>query len=199
MHGHYPIRGQNLRVQELFGAGAAFAHGCCCISQARQIDAPRCCQASLRGGDTGEAAGDVALEAADGFGFGLAFGAASLEIATSLGVVGEAGDHDAPEGAVRLTVTAAAESMPLLFAAGGIEWCGAAESGEGSLVVDPTGVLTGGDEQRAGGVGADPNTVDCSGAVEGTSGVRFSSSMSISVSSSNTRRARVFTRHDSSS
>src|SRR3954447_24252387 len=107
-----------------------------------------------------ELAGDVALEAADGFGFGLAFGAAPLEIATSRGIVGEAGDHDAPEGAVGLTVAAAAESMPLLFAARRIEWRGSTESGEGSVVVDPTGVLTGGDEQRAGGVGADANTFE---------------------------------------
>ena len=64
-----------------------------------------------------ELARDVALEAADGFGFGLAFGAAALEVATSRGVVGEAGDNDAPKGAVGLTVSTAAESMPLLFAA----------------------------------------------------------------------------------
>ena len=107
-----------------------------------------------------ELAGDVALEAADGFGFGLAFGAASLEVVAGCGVVGEPGDHDAPERAVGLTVTTTAESMPLLFAARGVERRGSAESGEGSFVVDPARVLAGGDEQRAGGVGADPDSFD---------------------------------------
>jgi hypothetical protein len=104
-----------------------------------------------------ELAGDVALEAADGFGLGLAFGAAPLDVATCRRVVGESGDHDAPQGAVGLTVAAAAESMPLLFAARGIERCSSTESGEGSFVADSAGVLTSSDEQRAGGVGADAN------------------------------------------
>src|SRR4051794_28943190 len=104
-----------------------------------------------------ELAGDVALEAADGFGFGLAFGAAPLEIATSRGIVGEAGDHDAPEGAVGLTVAAAAESMPLLFAARRIEWRGSTESGGGSVGVGPPGVFTGGGRPRARGGGGRPH------------------------------------------
>jgi len=64
---------------------------------------------------------DVALEAADGFGCGFAFGAAALEVMAGCGVVRQAGDHDPPEGAVGLTVAAAVESMPLLFAARGVE------------------------------------------------------------------------------
>src|SRR4051812_49937664 len=76
-----------------------------------------------------ELAGDVALEAADGFGFGLAFGAAPLEIATSRGIVGEAGGHQAPEGAVGLAGAAAAVSMPLLFVARPIQWGGATGAG----------------------------------------------------------------------
>src|SRR4051812_29889868 len=89
-----------------------------------------------------ELAGDVALEAADGFGFGLAFGAAPLEIATSRGIVGEAGDHDAPEGAVGLTGAAAAGAMPLLFFARRIEWGGSPESGGGEFVVGSRGVFS---------------------------------------------------------
>ena len=111
-----------------------------------------------------ELACDVLLEAADGFGFGFAFGAAALEVAAGRRVVGEAGDHDPPQGAVGLAVTGTAEPMSLLFAAGGVERCGAAESCEGSFVADPVRVLAGGDEERACGVGADAEAFD-SGAV----------------------------------
>ncbi len=55
---------------------------------------------------------DVALEAADGFGLGLAFGASTLEVVAGWGVVGEAGDDDSPQGAVGLTITGSAEAMP---------------------------------------------------------------------------------------
>ena len=82
------------------------------------------------------------------------------EILAGRGVVGEASDHDPPQGAVGLTVTGAAEAMSLLFAAGRVEWCCAAEPSEGSFVADPARVLAGGDEERAGGVGADPDSFD---------------------------------------
>jgi hypothetical protein len=85
-----------------------------------------------------ELSGDVALEAADGFGFGFALGAAALEVVAVGGVVGEAGDHDPPQGAVGLTISRAAESMALLFAAGSIEGRDAAESGEGPQAVPVT-------------------------------------------------------------
>src|SRR4051794_6360792 len=81
-----------------------------------------------------ELAGDVALEAADGFGFGLAFGAAPLEIATSRGIVGEAGDHDAPEGGVGLTGAAAAEAMAVFFSAPPIGGGGSPRSGGGTFL-----------------------------------------------------------------
>ena len=60
---------------------------------------------------------DVALEAADGFAFGLAFGAAALEVATGRGVVGEACDHDPPQSAVGLAVSGTTEAVTLVFAA----------------------------------------------------------------------------------
>ena len=90
-----------------------------------------------------EFACDVALEASDGFGFGFSFVAAALEVVACRGVVGETCDHDAPERTVGLTVAAAAESVSLLFAARGVEWCGSAQSSEGSFVADPAGVLAG--------------------------------------------------------
>src|SRR5262245_29065524 len=45
---------------------------------------------------------DVALKAADGFGFGLAFGASALEVTAGRGVVGQSSDHDSPQGTVCL-------------------------------------------------------------------------------------------------
>ena len=50
--------------------------------------------------------------------------------------------------------------MSLLFAARRVEWRSSAESGEGTFVADPVRVLAGGDEERAGGVGADAETFD---------------------------------------
>jgi hypothetical protein len=90
-----------------------------------------------------ELACDVTLEAADGFGFGLAFGAAALEVVAGGGVIGEARDDDAPEGTVGLAVTGPAESVSLLLAAGGVERRSSAEASEGAFVADPVGVLAG--------------------------------------------------------
>ena len=56
-----------------------------------------------------------------------------------------------------MTITAA---VSLLFAARGVEGRGSAEPGEGSFVTDPAGVLPRGDEERAGGVGADSDSFD---------------------------------------
>ena len=107
-----------------------------------------------------ELSGDVALETADGFGFGFAFGTSALEVVASCGVVGETRDDDPPQGAVGLTVTGAAESMALLFAAGSVEGCGAAETREGSFVVDAVRVLARGNKQRAGSIGPDAEAFD---------------------------------------
>jgi hypothetical protein len=63
-----------------------------------------------------ELSGDVALEAADGFGFGLALAETALEVAPCVGVVGEPADHDPPERRVGLAVAGAAESVSLLLA-----------------------------------------------------------------------------------
>jgi hypothetical protein len=63
-----------------------------------------------------ELAGDVSLEAADGFGFGFAVGETALEVAPGVGVVGEPADHDPPERRVGLAISGAAESVSLLLA-----------------------------------------------------------------------------------
>src|SRR5689334_9870143 len=73
---------------------------------------------------------DVALEAADGFGFGLAFGTSSFEVGAGCRVVGQTRDHDPPQGTVRLRIAGAAESVALLFAAGRVEWRGATQARE---------------------------------------------------------------------
>src|SRR5918995_285765 len=80
-------------------------------------------------------AGDVALQAADGFPAGLAVG-------------------DAP-GEVGASVATAVEPATLGLAGGGLDRADAAERGEGCFVVEALGVVAGGDEQRRGGVGAD--------------------------------------------
>jgi hypothetical protein len=50
---------------------------------------------------------DVALEAADRFGFGFAFFASALKVVASGWVVGGARDHDPPQSAVGLAVPGA--------------------------------------------------------------------------------------------
>src|SRR3974377_943866 len=102
-----------------------------------------------------ELASDVALEAADGFGLGFAFVAAASEVRAGVGVVGEAGDDDAPQGAVGLAVAGPAEAMSLLLAAGCVQGCGATQTRESPLVAEAVRVLARGDEECAGGLGAD--------------------------------------------
>src|SRR4051812_30246913 len=58
-----------------------------------------------------ESAGEVALEAADGFLGGLAFGAFAGDVVLGLGVAAQAGDGDAVDGGVDLAVAAAVEAV----------------------------------------------------------------------------------------
>jgi hypothetical protein len=58
-----------------------------------------------------EAAGEVALEAADGFFGALAFGAFAGNVVLGLGVAAQAGDGDAMDGRVDLAVAAAVEAV----------------------------------------------------------------------------------------
>jgi hypothetical protein len=77
-----------------------------------------------------EAAGEVALEAADGFAVSLAFADASVDV-VDRGRVGSApGDEDVVEGAVQLAVAAAVEAVSDGLAGGGGDRCCARESGE---------------------------------------------------------------------
>ena len=65
-------------------------------------------------------AGEVALEAADGFLGGLAFGAFAVEVGAGFGVAAGAGDRDAVDGGVDLAVAAAVEAVAVGFA--GADW-----------------------------------------------------------------------------
>src|SRR3954451_23727756 len=58
-----------------------------------------------------DAAGEVALEAADCFAGGLAFGAFAVEVGAGLGVAAGASDGDAVDGGVDLAVAAAVEAV----------------------------------------------------------------------------------------
>ena len=58
-----------------------------------------------------EAAGEVALEAADGFCGAVAFGALAGDVVLGFGVAAQAGDGDAVDGRVDLAVAAAVEAV----------------------------------------------------------------------------------------
>ena len=91
-------------------------------------------------------AGDVSLEAADGFAAGLAFGDAAGEVVAGTGIPAQAGQGDAVERDVGLSVTPAIEPVAGGFARGGLLGTDAAQRGEGCLAAEPIGVVAGGDE-----------------------------------------------------
>src|SRR3954466_13085481 len=66
-----------------------------------------------------DAAGEVALEAADGFAAGFAFGLTASEVGSALGVQAALGDREAVQGAVDLTVAAVIEAVALRSPRGG--------------------------------------------------------------------------------
>jgi len=105
-------------------------------------------------------AGDVALEAPEGFFLGESFLGAPLDVGPGSRVVDHAGDDDVPERGVGLAVAAPVEAVPFVFAAGGVEGCDAAEVSEGGFVAEPGWVVAGGDEERGGAVDADTEAGD---------------------------------------
>jgi len=58
-----------------------------------------------------DAAGEVALEAADGFAGGLAFVSFAVEVGPGFGVAAGAGDRDPVQRGVELAVAAAVEAV----------------------------------------------------------------------------------------
>src|SRR3954452_18937819 len=77
-----------------------------------------------------DAAGEVALEAADGLGAGLALGALAGEVGLGFGVAAGAGDRDAVDGGVDLAVAAAVEAVAVGVAGADRDRGDAAGSGE---------------------------------------------------------------------
>jgi hypothetical protein len=67
----------------------------------------------------------LAFEAADRFAAALAFGLFAFEAGAGGGVDAALSDGDAVESAVELAVAAAVESVALVFAGAGVEWCDA--------------------------------------------------------------------------
>jgi hypothetical protein len=65
---------------------------------------------------------DVALETSDRLLLGQPFLGASIDVLGGAGVIDHAGDHDVPQSGVRLTITAAIESVPVLLATAGFDW-----------------------------------------------------------------------------
>ena len=63
--------------------------------------------------------GEEALDAADGFSIGLAFGDSTGDVGAGGGVAALFGDGDEVEGPVELAVAAAVEAMAVLVLTGG--------------------------------------------------------------------------------
>jgi hypothetical protein len=114
------------------------------------------------GGEDGSEhlASDVALQAAHDLGLGLALGEASFDVGLGRRVVPHADQRDTPQGAVGLSVTAAVEPVAHDPTRGRFERCDAAEPSERCFAAEPFGVVADGDEERAGGVGADGEQFD---------------------------------------
>src|SRR3954464_12311937 len=77
-----------------------------------------------------DAAGEGALEAADCFAGGLAFGAFAIEVGAGLGVAAGAGDGDAVDRGVDLAVAAAVEAVAVGVARADRDRCDPAGAGE---------------------------------------------------------------------
>src|SRR3954470_21565267 len=93
------------------------------------------CDRLVRGGRVGleqvpEAAGEVALEAADGFFGALAFGALAGDVVLGFGMAAQAGDGDAVDGGVDLAVAAAVEAMAVGLAGADRDRCDAGGAGK---------------------------------------------------------------------
>src|SRR5277367_4784759 len=84
---------------------------------------------------------DVAFEAADDFGFGLAFGNASGDVGAGGFVVFHSDDDDAVQCGVGASVSASVEAVSAGFAAGGRDGAGAAELSEGGLAGEALSVV----------------------------------------------------------
>src|SRR5688500_16891510 len=88
------------------------------------------CQGGARFEGVEDDAGELALQAADGFAAALAFGLFAFEVGAGGWVDARLGDRDAVQGAVELAVAAAIEPVAAVLAGAGFEWCDAGVTGE---------------------------------------------------------------------
>jgi len=86
-----------------------------------------------------DAAGEVALEAADGFAGGLAFGLFAGAVVARLGVAAGAGDGDAVNGRVDLAVAAAIEAVAVDLARADRDRCKAYGARELGVALEAAG------------------------------------------------------------
>jgi len=86
-----------------------------------------------------DAACEVAFEAADGFAVGFAFGAFAFDIGAGFGVAAGAGDCDAVDGGVDLSVAAAVEAVAVGLAGADWDRCDAAGAGELGVASEAVG------------------------------------------------------------
>ena len=87
-----------------------------------------------------ELAGDVALEAAADFRWGLSLGGAPGDVGAGAGAAAHPDQRDGVDGAVQRPVAAAVEPVPDGLAAAGRERAGAAQRGEGGFAAAAAGV-----------------------------------------------------------
>ena len=111
------------------------------------------------GKDLVELAGDVALDAADGFSPGSSFGDAAGDVLLSWRVVAGSGERDDEACPIGLAVAAAIETVPVGAAGRDGDGRSATEVVERGFGLQPAGVGTGGDEERGGGLGTDAGLV----------------------------------------
>src|SRR5665647_968288 len=105
-------------------------------------------------------AGDVAFEAAHDLAFALALAGAAVNVGPGRLVVAHADEDDAVECGVGLAVAAPVGPVAVCLARGGVDRGGAAEHREGGFGAESFGVVAGGDQERAGGVGADAERLE---------------------------------------
>ena len=113
--------------------------------------------------------GDVTLQAAHDVELGQALVGPPRDIGPGRRVTAHADQGDAPQGMVGSAVAAAVEAVAVGAARGGGDRGGATQVCEGRLRAEPLGVVTGGDQQLAGGVDATPGSATSVGATEATS------------------------------
>ena len=113
--------------------------------------------------------GDVTLQAALDVELGQALVGPPRDIGPGRRVTAHADQGDAPQGMVGSAVATAVEAVAVGAARGRRDRGGATQVCEGRLRAEPLGVVTGGDQQLAGGVDATPGSATSVGATEATS------------------------------